>query len=199
MKLGTKSLLWGAHAFFLHPFMVAWGWWHLWGAPRDPKLWICFLLHDVGYLGLEEMDGEGSENHVRLGAEITRRLCGDRYADECYRHSRLWCRLNGRTISRLCLADKMAFVLTPALLYLPMAKASGELQEYMDRSRQQKQLASYSAEELRLIRSDRPVEWLTGLQMFTNRWVQAQLMADPVVVAPSIGREENQPPKLAAG
>ena len=199
MKLGTKSLLWGAHAFFLHPFMVARGWWHLWGAPRDPKLWICFFLHDIGYLGLDEMDGEGSENHVRLGAEIVRRLCGDRYADECYRHSRLWCRLNGRTISRLRLADKMAFVLTPAWLYLPMAKASGELQEYMDRSREQKQLASYSAEELRLIRSDSPVEWLTGLQMFTNRWVQAQLMADPVVFAPSISREENQPPKLAAG
>ena len=199
MKLGTKSLLWGAHAFFLHPFMVARGWWHLWGAPRDPKLWMCFLLHDIGYLGQLEMDGEGSENHVRLGAEIVRWLCGDRYADECYRHSRLWCRLNGLTISRLCLADKMAFVLTPAWLYLPMAKASGELQEYMDRSREQKQLASYSVEELRLIRSDRPVEWLTGLQMFTDRWVQVQIAGDPIVVAQSISRTENQPPTLAAG
>jgi hypothetical protein len=107
--------------------------------------------------------------------------------------------LNGRTISRLCLADKMAFVLTPAWLYLPMAKASGELQEYMDRSREQKQLASYSGEELHLIRSERPVEWLTGLQMFTNRWVQAQIMADLVVAAPSNCRVENQPPKPAAG
>ncbi len=199
MKLGTKSLLWGAHAFYLHPFMVARGWWRLWGAPRDPKLWICFFLHDIGYLGLDEMDGEGSENHVRLGAEIVRWLCRDRYADECYRHSRLWCRLNGRTISRLCLADKMALVLTPAWLYLPMAKASGELQEYMDRSRDQKQLASYSVEELRLIRSGRPSEWLRGLQMFTNRWVQAQMMTDPVFLAPSNGREENPPPKPAAG
>lgn len=199
MKLGTKSLLWGAHAFYLHPFMVARGWWHLWGAPRDPKLWICFVLHDIGYLGLDEMDGEGSENHVRLGAEIVRWLCGDRWADECYRHSRLWCRLNGRTISRLCLADKMAFALTPAWLYLPMAKASGELQEYMDRSRDPKQLASYSVEELRLIRSGRPSEWLAGLQMFTNRWVQVQMMADPVVFAQPNGREENLPPKPAAG
>jgi hypothetical protein len=82
-----------------------------------------------------------------------------------------------------------------------MAKASGELQEYMDRSREQKQLASYSAEELRLIRSDRSMEWLTGLQMFTNRWVQAQIAGDPIVrvAAPSIGRDENQPPKLVAG
>jgi hypothetical protein len=94
-------------------------------------------------MGQSEMDGEGSENHVRLGAEIVRWVCGDGYADECYRHSRLWCRLNDRTTSRLCLADKMAFVLTPAWLYMPMAKASGELQEYMDRSRDQKQLASY--------------------------------------------------------
>ena len=93
----------------------------------------------------------------------------------------------------------MAFVLTPAWLYLPMAKASGELQEYMDRSRDPRQLASYSVEELRLIRSGRPSEWLAGLKMFTNRWVQVQMMADPVVFAQPNGREENPPPKPAAG
>lgn len=93
----------------------------------------------------------------------------------------------------------MAFALTPAWLYLPMVKASGELQEYMDRSRDPMQLASYSVEELRLIRSGRPSEWLRGLQMFTNRWVQAQMMTDPVIFAPSNGCDENPPPKPFEG
>lgn len=31
MKIGTKSVLFGAHAFFLHPWFVAWAWWKLYG------------------------------------------------------------------------------------------------------------------------------------------------------------------------
>ena len=37
---------------------------------------------------------------------------------------------DGLPISRLCLADKLAFALTPAWLYLPMAGWTGELREY---------------------------------------------------------------------
>ena len=31
MKIGTKSILFGAHAFWLHPFLVAWAWIKIWG------------------------------------------------------------------------------------------------------------------------------------------------------------------------
>ena len=127
MKLGTKSLLWGAHAFFLHPFQVGWGWSRLWKFPWDPRLWVCFFFHDVGYIMRDQMDGDGSEEHVILGAEIVRSICGPEYADECYRHSREWCRRWGQPVSRLCLADKMAFVLVPWWLYLPMTCLTGEL------------------------------------------------------------------------
>ena len=51
MKVGTKSVLAGAHCFFLHPFFVAWGWTKLYGLPWDVRLWACFLLHDIGYWG----------------------------------------------------------------------------------------------------------------------------------------------------
>ena len=44
MKLGTRSLLWGAHAFFLHPLQVGWGWRQLWGFPWDVRLWIGFVF-----------------------------------------------------------------------------------------------------------------------------------------------------------
>lgn len=78
----------------------------------------------------------------------------------------------GLPISRLCLADKMAFALTPAWLYLPMARWTGELQEYMLRSRErQAGDKGFTADEELLVRSEVPKEWLCGLQSYTLRWV----------------------------
>ena len=171
MKLGTKSLLWGAHAVFLHPFQVGWGWRQLWKFPWDARLWVCFFFHDAGYIDRDQMDGDGSEAHVILGAEIVRSFCGPEYADECYRHSREWCRQTGQPISRLCLADKMAFVLTPWWLYLPMTRLTGELEEYMGRSREKHRRSGYTNEERELIFDGGQRAWLQGLQSYTRRWV----------------------------
>jgi hypothetical protein len=70
MKLGTKSILFGAHAFWLHPWFVARAWWKLYGFPWDPRLWVAFFVHDLGYWGKEHMDDEEGENHPLLGANI---------------------------------------------------------------------------------------------------------------------------------
>lgn len=70
MKIGTKSVLFGAHCFFLHPFFVAWGWWKLYGFPTQPWLWIAFFVHDLGYVGKENMDGEEGEWHPLFGAHL---------------------------------------------------------------------------------------------------------------------------------
>ena len=48
MKVGTKSVLFGAHAFWLHPFFVAVAWTRLYGFPWDPRLWVAFFVHDLG-------------------------------------------------------------------------------------------------------------------------------------------------------
>jgi hypothetical protein len=173
MKIGTKSLLWGAHCFLLHPFFVAWGWKRLFGFPWDPRLWCAFALHDIGYLDRVDMDGEDGERHVVLGARIMGRLFGPEWADECYRHSRYWSRRMGLPVSRLCLADKLAFAITPAWLYLPMARWTGELAEYMERSKErQAGDRSFTEEELLLLESGRPEDWLRGLQSYTLRWVE---------------------------
>ena len=74
MKIGTKSVLFGYHAFWLHPFFVAEGWRRLYGFPFDPKLWAAFLLHDIGYLGKPNMDGKEGEAHPEMGAGMV----GDR-------------------------------------------------------------------------------------------------------------------------
>jgi hypothetical protein len=74
MKPGTKSLLFGVHQFILHPIFVALAYWHLYGFPWDPRLWLAILVHDWGYWGKPNMDGPEGEKHVELGAAIMGRL-----------------------------------------------------------------------------------------------------------------------------
>ena len=70
MKIGTKSVLFGAHCFFLDPWFVAVAWWRLYGFPWDPRLWVAFFVHDIGYLGKPNMDRPEGERHVEVGARI---------------------------------------------------------------------------------------------------------------------------------
>lgn len=72
MKIGTKSVLFGAHCFFIHPIFVFIAWWKLFGFPYDPRLRIAFIVHDLGYFGKPNMDGEEGESHPYLGAKIVR-------------------------------------------------------------------------------------------------------------------------------
>ena len=127
MRVGTKSVLFGAHCFLIHPFFVAFSWWRIWEFPWDPRLWAAFFLDDLGYLFTENMDGPEGEDHVHLGAKIMGLLFGDWWADFTLRHSRYWAKRNGVSVSKLCYADKLAFAMTPAWLYLPMARATESL------------------------------------------------------------------------
>lgn len=111
LSIGTKSVLIGAHCFFLHPWFVAMGWWKLNGFPWDPRLWFAFVLHDIGYIGKINMDGPEGESHPEVGARIMGwlfdRKCsacadGSQHAapcrkttywhDLCLRHSRYYCK-----------------------------------------------------------------------------------------------------------
>src|SRR5918994_7074378 len=76
-------------------------------------------------------------------------------------------------VSRLAAADKLAFVLTPWWLYLPMARATGELAEYMAIS-QERQAGdhSFTESERMLLSSGNARFWLIGLQGYTRRWVE---------------------------
>ena len=175
MKRGTKSLIAGAHSLLVHPVAVAWAWRRLWGFPWDPRIWAACFLHDIGYIGRDEMDGPSGEEHVVLGARIMGWLFGPKWARECYCHSRYWSRRMALPVSRLGLADKMAFAMMPAWLYIPMARWTGELAEYMERSRdRQAGDRSFTDEEIALIRSSDAREWLRGLQAYTLRWVERQ-------------------------
>jgi hypothetical protein len=130
VKLGTRSLLFGAHQFILHPLFVAIAWTRLNGFPIDPRLWLAFGIHDIGYFELPNMDGPEGKRHVERGARIMS-IFGQEWADFSRFHSRSYAALYGAEPSELCAADKLATCLVPVWLYLFMVNLTGEIDEYM--------------------------------------------------------------------
>lgn len=172
MKVGTKSVIFGAHSFLIHPFFVAAAWWKLYGFPWDPRLWAAFFFYDIGYLGMPNMDSIEGERHVLLGGRIMGWVCGAKWRDFTLCHSRHWAKRLSKPYSKPCLADKLAFVMTPAWLYLPMARASGELAEYMRVASARQSGGQFSNFELSLLKCRNPEVWLEGLKSYTRRWIE---------------------------
>ncbi|MCL6101216.1 MAG: hypothetical protein M1292_01815 [Bacteroidetes bacterium] len=187
MKVGTKSVLFGAHCFIIHPFFVAAAWWKLYGFPWDPRLWLAFFVHDLGYWGKPNMDGPEGETHVELGADIMFWLCDiprtifkdisklpDEIVFKWYNfskyHSRFYAKKDGVSYSKLCLADKLAICLEPSWLYLPRANWSGEIHEYMKLSaaKEGDSPSKYTGFKLSL-NSQR--DWLLSVQKYLQKWV----------------------------
>ena len=200
MNIGTKSVLYGAHCFLLHPWFVAWAWWRLYGFPFDPRLWFAFFLHDLGYIGKPNMDGAEGERHVEFGAWVMTRLfdlrkpvkfndfvcvnthplanvehryrwyCG-KWGQLCLFHSRFYAKQAGIQFSRLCVADKLAIVLTPAWLYLPMARATGEIKEYMALAKAHTAAGEPKYASTQVTTSDE-ARWYADVQEYLRRWVE---------------------------
>lgn len=170
MKLGTKSVLFGAHCFLLHPWFVALAWWRLYGFPWDPRLWMAFIVHDLGYVGKPNMDGEEGELHPYWGAFVMGALFGRRWFEFTLSHSRFLAKKLGINPSRLCVADKLATVLTPRFLYLPMVRATGEVHEYMALSRRNNATGDkYSTMNLD---ASSQLAWHRDMIAYMRRWVQ---------------------------
>lgn len=131
MSVGTKSILFGAHQFVIHPIFVAVAWWKLYGFPYNPRLWLAFFLHDLGYVGLPNMDGAEGEAHPEFAAKIMGNWFGPEWHNFCLYHSRYYAKRDNKQFSRLCVADKLSVCLEPWWLYLPRVWLSGELWEYM--------------------------------------------------------------------
>ena len=162
MKIGTKSVLFGVHQFFLHPILVALAWWRLYGFPWDIRLWFAFFLHDLGYIGKPNIDGPEGEKHPEWAAKIMGKLFGSAWGDFCLCHSRFYARKNGLPFSRLCVADKWSITLYPNWLFLLLARWSGELNEYMGAGRNEISGTGKT-----------PQVWFADLQLFLRNWVRA--------------------------
>lgn len=130
LSVGTKSLLFGVHAFWWHPLTVWWAWHKLYGEWPDLRTCVCIFFHDVGYLGCKNMDGPEGQNHTELGARIVGRLFGPKYYDLVRWHSRHLSKLHGMNESKLCWPDKTSMLFDPYWFYVTRARLSGEIHEY---------------------------------------------------------------------
>jgi hypothetical protein len=172
VKIGTKSILYGAHCFLLHPWFVAAAWTKLYGFPWDPRLWFAFFLHDIGYIGKPNMDGTEGESHPELGAKIMGALFGSKWHDFALYHSRYYAKHHNMPYSRLCVADKLAIALTPIWLYLPMARATGEIYEYTAHAQYRVQGNEALTDlERSLLTFGSDKLWFLGVQKYMRRWV----------------------------
>jgi hypothetical protein len=102
MRIGTRSILYGAHCFFIHPFLLAYAWARLYRFPFDPRLWFVFFVHDLGYIGKSNMDGEEGEDHPRFGAKLSSMF--DAGTEPAIRYLSHW-RYAARVLSFVC--DKL--------------------------------------------------------------------------------------------
>lgn len=161
VPIGTRSVLIGAHAFYLHPFFVAAAWTKLYGFPFDPRLWVAFFVHDLGYWGKPNIDGAEGERHVEFGARVMGRL-GAYWHDFSLYHSRHYAKQAGARPSKLCFADKLAFRYQIKPLYLLMTGLTGELHEYLEN-------AKYGRG---MVTNESPSAWYDSLKVYMVNWVE---------------------------
>lgn len=135
MNVGTKSLLFGVHQIILHPIFVTWAWRKLYKSWPNWKELVCIIVHDWGYWGKPDMDGEEGKDHPYLGGYIADWLFGDLWMEFCALHSRWMANRWEMPVSKLCAPDKYALTLYPKWLYYLLATASGELSEYLHEGR----------------------------------------------------------------
>ncbi|HRU04993.1 MAG TPA: hypothetical protein P5137_04360 [Candidatus Brocadiia bacterium] len=130
MTLGTRSLLFGAHQFLLHPLFVLLAWVRLYGLP-GPSALVAIVVHDWGYWGCRSMDGDDGAGHPLRCTWWLLILGLRRTAELVEGHSRFACARHGIPMSRLFWADKLGTALMPAWLWVLLSRASGELAEYL--------------------------------------------------------------------
>ncbi|MBF0335803.1 MAG: hypothetical protein HQL40_19540 [Alphaproteobacteria bacterium] len=88
-------------------------------------------MHDLGYIFVHnEMDGSEGVHHPEFGAFIAEKMLGSYYGDLVRFHSRTLAKIHGRPISKLCIPDKLAFVMFPKRPYIIMTRLTGELDSY---------------------------------------------------------------------
>ena len=133
VKTGTKSVIYGGHQFLIHPFTVLLAYIELYGFPNW-KVLVCIFIHDLGYLGVNDMEGKQGELHPMFGAKTAHKYL-DRghelyYYNFCLYHSRTLAYIHNTTPSLLCWADKLSIKYERWWTYLPRAVLSGEAKEY---------------------------------------------------------------------
>ena len=138
LKMGSKSLLFGAHQFAWHPFTVFLAWCELYGLPNWKET-VCIFIHDWGYWGCENMEGNEGKLHPLRAAHFANKWLDPfhqgwgfpgTYMHLCLFHSRTFAADQHAEPSKLCWADKLCVKFDPWWIYLPRVTLTGEIKEY---------------------------------------------------------------------
>lgn len=182
MKVGTKSILFGVHCFAIHPVMIFIAWWRLYGFPFDPRLWVAFFVHDLGYWGQPNMDGPEGESHPYFGGKIMARLFGNDWYWFTILHSRYLAKRLQLKPSKLCIADKLVIAIEPSWLYLPRAILTGEINDYFEQAAKcdpwsnrdpAMRAALISVKRGGMTRN--AWQWHQGIKAYMRLWVEKQI------------------------
>lgn len=201
MKMGTRSLLFGAHQFLIHPALVLAGWFKIYGfraveykAHPDsdtirvritsPMLWAAAFFHDLGYFGLSDMDGHEGQMHPILSGMmfgvfcdiigVSNRHSWSWFVETHSRHTWNWYRefsVPELEMSPLAHADKMATVLFPSWAYIAMVRATGEIREYQSTKRHSSDGGYLSYDSSRHTFRE-DVEWLNNVKTGFRKWIR---------------------------
>ncbi len=168
MKIGTKSLLFGAHQFILHPLLVLIAWKKLYGSVTWKEL-TCIIIHDWGYWGCPNMDGPEGEAHPYRPALWAYK----HFRHECYYnliayHSRFSAKTDKMPVSRLCLADKYGTAMYPTWLWVLLCTLSGEVKEYMPQKHRYEILKSGPSGG----KYQNPFDFFNSYKSIARKWVE---------------------------
>lgn len=184
MKIGSRSLVFGAHQVIIHPLFVLAAWVKLYGWP-EWRMLIAIVIHDWGYWGSPNMDGPEGELHPIWAAKWCARRGWRAEALECLKHSRFICKsmdkLGGDTLSsilcgdfrfnnepsRLCWADKLGTAYMPTGLWVFLAWLTGELREYMDQRKYEIHLGINAP-------TDTPWKFFARYKVIARKWAAEQ-------------------------
>ncbi len=86
----------------------------LWLPLRSAPVGRSFFVHDLGYWGQPNRTAPRARRIPSLARRSWRKLFGDEWGDFCLLHSRYYSKRLGRATSKLCLADKLVFVMNRA-------------------------------------------------------------------------------------
>lgn len=88
----------------------------------------------------------------------------------CLFHSRYYAKKTGNKPSKLCVADKYSIYLTPYWLYIPLARLTGEIHEYMAKCKQRVDAGELKYTSIKISTKDYK-SWYKGVQDYLYEWV----------------------------
>lgn len=132
MSLGTKTLLFGVHQIFIHPFLVTIAWIILYKSLPNLRELICIFIHDWGYWGKKDLKGADGDTHPELGAKIALFIFGEKYKQFILGHSTFYTCRNDIEVSKLMAPDKYWHCIVPYWVYALLSIPTGEMKHYRE-------------------------------------------------------------------